>query len=74
MTGPKTLMVTRDSATSTGLTATSDEDNIALDTDHSGLVKYDSQSQGPYPIVKERLRNLIVEGITQVDKRFTDSV
>ncbi|KAK1977851.1 hypothetical protein LZ30DRAFT_243022 [Colletotrichum cereale] len=60
-TGPKILMVTHKSATSVGLTAGAEEDNVALDTDHSGLVKYDSSSQGPYPIVRERIKSLIKE-------------
>lgn len=72
-TGPKVLMVTRDSATSTGLTTTSDEDNIPLDTDHSGLVKYDSRTHGPYPVVKERVKRLVEEGPIQVERLLTDS-
>jgi hypothetical protein len=71
--GPKKLMVTRVSATSTGLVAVADEDNIALDTDHYGLVKYESKSQGPYPIVKERLKILVREGKDKVAERFAEN-
>ncbi|ORY70348.1 uncharacterized protein BCR38DRAFT_471661 [Pseudomassariella vexata] len=59
--GPLALMVTKQSATSTGLTAVPDEDNIPFDTDHSGLVKYEDRGQDAYHIVKERLRTLIHE-------------
>ncbi|RYP62421.1 hypothetical protein DL769_007310 [Monosporascus sp. CRB-8-3] len=72
-TGPKILMVTERSATSTGLTAVPDEDNIGFDTDHSGLVKYDSRSQGMYPIVRERLETLISEDVPRITKRFQDT-
>ncbi|KAI0164334.1 hypothetical protein GGR52DRAFT_585622 [Hypoxylon sp. FL1284] len=57
--GPKTLMVTEKSATSTGLTAVRDEDNISFDTDHSGLVKYESRIQGPYTVVRSQLKVLV---------------
>ncbi|KAI1073352.1 hypothetical protein F5B20DRAFT_567330 [Whalleya microplaca] len=68
--GPKMLMVTEKSATNTGLTAVPDEDNIAFNTDHSGLVKYDSSRQGCYPIVRGRLETLIREGVPRVTKQF----
>ncbi|RYP53591.1 hypothetical protein DL768_001455 [Monosporascus sp. mg162] len=73
-TGPKVLMVTEKSATSTGLTAVLDEDNIGFDTDHSGLVKYDSRNQGMYPIVRERLEMIISEDVPRIAKRFQDNL
>jgi butyrate kinase len=57
-TGQKIVMVTEISATSTGLTATADEDNISFDKDHSGLVKYESRYDQKYKIVKEKVRSL----------------
>ncbi|KAH7113448.1 hypothetical protein B0J13DRAFT_243223 [Dactylonectria estremocensis] len=60
------------SLTSTGLVAVTEEDNIALNTDHSGLVKYDSRSQGDYTIVRERLRRLVDEARLEVAKRFAE--
>lgn len=66
-------MVTEKSATSTGLTATADKENIPLNTDHSGLVKYESRSQEEYSIVKERLKTLVAEAKREVGKRFTEN-
>ncbi|RYO96491.1 hypothetical protein DL765_011580 [Monosporascus sp. GIB2] len=71
-TGRPSLLVTEKSATSTGLVAVAEEDNIALNTDHSGLVKYDSRSQGDYTIVRERLRRLVDEAKQEVAKRFAE--
>uniref|UniRef100_A0A8H7NAA2 NACHT domain-containing protein n=1 Tax=Bionectria ochroleuca TaxID=29856 RepID=A0A8H7NAA2_BIOOC len=59
--GPVALLVTEKSATNTGLVAVADEDNIPLNRDHSGLVKYSSRSQGDYTVVRERLRRLVDE-------------
>ncbi|KAH8665485.1 hypothetical protein BGZ61DRAFT_366836 [Ilyonectria robusta] len=72
MTGPLSLVVTEKSTTSTDLVAVAEEDNIALNTDHSGLVKYDSRSQGDYTIVRERLRRLVDEARLEVAKRFAE--
>ncbi|EPS29040.1 hypothetical protein PDE_03987 [Penicillium oxalicum 114-2] len=69
-TGRPSLLVTEKSATSTGLVAVADEDNISLNTDHSGLVKYNSRNQGGYPIVRERLRRLVSQAKAEVAKRF----
>ena len=63
----------KNSATSTGLMAASDEDNIPLDTDHWGLVKYESRSQGYYPIVRYRLNGLVAEAEIEVPTRFRDN-
>ncbi|QVM13334.1 hypothetical protein D8B26_007942 [Coccidioides posadasii str. Silveira] len=65
------FMVTEKSATSTGLTAVADENNIPLNTDHSGLVKYESKSQEEYLIVKEKLKLLVTEASQEVPKRFS---
>ena len=66
-------MVTEKSATSLGLTATHNEDNIPLNTDHSGLVKYETRSQEEYSIVKGRLKILVTEAKQEVSKRFEKS-
>ncbi|KAJ6033774.1 hypothetical protein N7444_011545 [Penicillium canescens] len=71
-TGRRSLLVTEKSATSTGLVAVADEDNIPLNTDHSGLVKYNSRNQGDYLIVRERLRRLANEAKLEVPKRFAE--
>ncbi|KAL5049509.1 hypothetical protein BDW71DRAFT_204766 [Aspergillus fruticulosus] len=68
--GPKMFMVTEKSVTSLGLTATYKEDNIPLNTDHSGLVKFESRSQEEYSIVKERLKILVTEAKQEVSKQF----
>lgn len=49
-----------------------DEDNVSLNTDHSGLVKYKSRNQGDYTIVRERLRKLVKEANLEVAKRFAE--
>jgi len=66
-------MVTEQSATSTGLIAAADEDNIPLNLDHSGLVKYENRSQDEYSIVKTRLMTLVDEAIPSISKRFEDN-
>ncbi|KAJ6102456.1 hypothetical protein N7486_004883 [Penicillium sp. IBT 16267x] len=71
-TGRPSLLVTEKSATGTGLVAVIDEDNIPLNTDHSGLVKYSSRSQGDYTIVRERLRRFVSEAKAEVAKRFAE--
>ncbi|WQF89374.1 hypothetical protein CDEST_14388 [Colletotrichum destructivum] len=57
--GPPVLMVTRKSATSTGLTVVPDEDIVPLDADHSGLVKFESRRDDAYVVVKERINSLV---------------
>jgi hypothetical protein len=66
-------MVTQKSATSTGLTAVADGNNIPLNTDHSGLVRYESRIQDEYSIVKERLKTLVDEAKLEVGKRFPEN-
>ncbi|KAL4734345.1 hypothetical protein BDV11DRAFT_212893 [Aspergillus similis] len=70
--GPEIFMVTEKSATSLGLTATHEEDNISLSTDHSGLVKYESRSHDDYSIVKKRLKTLVTEAKQKVRERFEE--
>ena len=66
------LLVTKRSSTSTGITTTADEDNIPLNTDHMGLVKYESRGQEEYTIVKQRLRILVEEAKEKVGKCFAE--
>ncbi|KZL75278.1 ankyrin repeat-containing protein [Colletotrichum tofieldiae] len=68
-TGPPSLLVTRNSATCTGLVVMAKEDNIPLDTDHSGLVKYQSISQGFYLVVADRIGRLVDETKKEVTGR-----
>jgi hypothetical protein len=49
-----------------------DEDNVPMNADHSGLVKYPYKNQGDYPIVREKLRRLVDEAKPEVSKRFTE--
>uniref|UniRef100_A0A8H7NFB6 NACHT domain-containing protein n=1 Tax=Bionectria ochroleuca TaxID=29856 RepID=A0A8H7NFB6_BIOOC len=72
-TGRRCLMVTEESATSTGIVATADEDNIPMNADHSGLVKFSSRNHGGYLVVQERLRILIEETKQQVSQRFAEA-
>ena len=70
--GPKILMVTERSATSTGLTAAAEEENISFNTDHSGLVKYESRNQLEYQIVQEKVKSLVARAKIEVHKRFAE--
>ena len=63
-------MVTTKSATSTGLTVTANEDNIPLNKDHSGLIKYESRNEEDYIIVKGKIQSLVEKGRREVAKRF----
>jgi hypothetical protein len=49
-----------------------DEDNVSLNTDHSGLVKYKFRNQGDYTIVRERIRKLVDEASLEVAKRVAE--
>nr|XP_036587170.1 ankyrin repeat-containing protein [Colletotrichum truncatum]KAF6797901.1 ankyrin repeat-containing protein [Colletotrichum truncatum] len=71
-TGPPSLLVTEKSATSHGLVAVADEDNISFNKDHSGLVKFDSRSQSEYTIVRARIKSLVEEAKEEVAKRFAE--
>ncbi|KAK2031148.1 hypothetical protein LX32DRAFT_637474 [Colletotrichum zoysiae] len=57
--GPPVLMVTRSSATISGLNVMSDEEIVPLDADHSGLVKFESRRDDAYVVVKERIGSLV---------------
>ena len=70
-TGPPMLMVTEHSATSHGLVALSDEDNIAFDADHSQLVKFGDKNQPEYQIVVGRLQRLVSDAVQEVPRRFS---
>ncbi|KAK2023015.1 hypothetical protein LX32DRAFT_708969, partial [Colletotrichum zoysiae] len=71
-TGPASLLVTQKSATATGLVAVAEEDNIALNADHSGIVKYSSKSQGDYPTVGRRIKECTERAKLDVPKRFAE--
>ncbi|KZL84934.1 ankyrin repeat-containing protein [Colletotrichum incanum] len=71
-TGPPSLLVTEKSATATGLVAVADEDNIPLNTDHSGLVKYSSRSQGDYTTVRRRIADCVERAKLDVPGRFAE--
>ena len=73
-TGPMIFIVTQESATSIGLNVSGDENNIALNTDHSGLVKYQSRSQEEYKLVKGKLKRLVVEATREVSRQHTEKV
>jgi hypothetical protein len=68
------LLVTQKSAMSTGLTAVADKDNVSLDTDHSGLVKYESSISSIYLIMQQRLRVIIDKDVPCVARRFHNSM
>ncbi|KAI1112399.1 hypothetical protein F5Y14DRAFT_442622 [Nemania sp. NC0429] len=70
VTGEIRLLVTKESATGTGLVAAADEDNVPLDADHSGLVKFESRHNQHYLIVKGRLSNIMARAPSVVDDRF----
>jgi hypothetical protein len=71
-TGSYSLLVTEKSAASIGLVAVAEEDKVPLNTDHSGLVKYESRSQGDYPVVRRRIKTLVDEARVEVAKRFAE--
>ena len=53
------LLVTEKSATSVGITAQAKENNHSLNTNHRGLVKFESRNQDNYDIVSANLVPLI---------------
>lgn len=71
-TGPLSLLVTEKSTTSIGLVTMADEDNIALNADHSRLFKFEHDAQGNYSIVRERLRRLVDETRREVPGRLVE--
>lgn len=66
-------MVTQKSATSTGLTAVAEENNVSLNMDHSGLVKYESSTQDEYNVVREKLKGLVANAKREVSRRFAEN-
>ncbi|KAL8382735.1 hypothetical protein RB595_006496 [Gaeumannomyces hyphopodioides] len=71
-TGPRSLLVTSKSATSTGVVAVADEDNIPLNRDHSGLVKYESRNEGDYTVVEARITKFVQDAKLEVARRFAE--
>ncbi|KAI0163841.1 hypothetical protein GGR57DRAFT_497931 [Xylariaceae sp. FL1272] len=71
-TGAPVLMVTKKSATSIGITAAASEDNVPVEADHSGLVKFGSRWQGTYLTVKTRIERLATQGVQVISDRSTD--
>ncbi|KAH7008807.1 hypothetical protein EDB80DRAFT_576244 [Ilyonectria destructans] len=65
MDGAKYLTVSRISATM----GSSEWNNVALDTDHTGLVKFTSPADVNYTTVKGRLQKLVGEAEPEVAKR-----
>ncbi|KAI3325775.1 hypothetical protein HD806DRAFT_456639 [Xylariaceae sp. AK1471] len=70
--GPKSLLVTKESATKIGLVAAAEEDNVSFDADHSALVKFESKDHEDYIIVKTRLCKLIEDSREVVANRFLE--
>ncbi|WYZ39718.1 hypothetical protein EsH8_IV_000059 [Colletotrichum jinshuiense] len=68
-TGPHSLLVTKKSATSTGLVAMAEEDDISLNTDHSGLIKVQSRSHNYYDVIERRIDRLVEETKAEVNSR-----
>jgi hypothetical protein len=71
--GPKQLLVTEESATRTGLPDLFHQ-HIPLDTDHSGLVKFESRSHGSYEIVMQKIKKYVAEAPEAISKRFIPSM
>ena len=71
--GPKKLMVTEESATRTGLPDTFHQ-HIPLHADHSGLVRFESPSDGGYEIVMQKIKKYVAEAPEAVSKRFIPSM
>lgn len=64
------MMVTRESATRIGLDDKF-HDQLPLDTDHSGLVKFSSRFQHLYAVVWPRIERLVEMAHTVIPGRFT---
>jgi hypothetical protein len=62
-------MVTKESATRIGL-HDKYHDQLPLDTDHSGLVKFNSRYQHPYTVVWPRIEILVEKANTVIRDRF----
>lgn len=68
--GPLRMLVREQSATGTGLAVAAHELNIPLNTNHSGLVKFESRNQGDYELVAERIRQFVFQARRDVPNRF----
>lgn len=64
------MMVTRESATRIGLDDKF-HDQLPLDTDHSGLVKFSSRFQQFYAVVWPRIERLVEMAHTIIPERFS---
>jgi hypothetical protein len=69
----KRLMVTEESATRTGLPDTFHQ-HIPLHADHSGLVRFESRSDGGYEIVMQKIKKYAAEAPEAVSERFIPSM
>ncbi|KAI5922299.1 hypothetical protein F4810DRAFT_711663 [Camillea tinctor] len=64
------LLVTQQSATAVGLVSMAKTDYIALDLDHSGLIKYSRKEEHLYSTVRNRLKEFYQEACEVVPIRF----
>lgn len=65
-------MVTKESATSIGLTLSADESNIPFNKDHSDFVKYKGRSRDEYNIVKEKIEDFVAQAKKDTQRRFLE--
>lgn len=61
--GEPRLLVTKESATKVGVTGTAVQDIIPFDADHSDLNKFESETNGRYGILRDRLSTMVEEGL-----------
>jgi hypothetical protein len=48
-------------------------DQLAIDDDHSGIVKFDDPSNPYYVVIAERIQKLVERGPGIIDKRLAES-
>ncbi|VUC26118.1 unnamed protein product, partial [Clonostachys rosea] len=70
-TGPAIMMVEQASATHAGPSEMT-YDQISIDADHSGIVKFEDQSNPDYVIIASRLTQLVEKGPIIVKARFAE--
>lgn len=58
-TGPKILLVTKQSATETGVGGILNRDVVLLKGDHSSIIKFESEKDDGYQIVVNRLKDFL---------------
>lgn len=64
-------MVTKQSATSAGLSAGPEQDNLPAQLDHSSLVKYNSRGNPTYRLVRQRIQDLVSEALQwRMDREY----